>query len=247
MRIDDPRATLLGQPGEKKTHPRGTVVALASENGRYTRFSICMQALGFNLPAGSAVKWQVGSDIAESRNQACEEMEGDWIWFIDDDHAFRDDVLMKLLDRDVDIVTPICLRRMQPFLPIPSGMDGNFLDVAAQEPDALVEVLAAGSSGMLIRKRVLDALERPWFALDHRGELPVSEDVNFCMRAREAGFKIHCDLGVRLGHITTAVVWPVYNEDMQAWLTGFTVADGAQLAIEPALIPPLPVEEGAPS
>lgn len=229
----DARAVLLDKP-EPMT--AGTVVALAGEAGRYTRFAICMQALSFRLPPGTAVRWTLGSDIAESRNQACEEIEGDWIWFIDDDHAFRDDVLLSLLARNVDIVTPICLRRAQPFLPVPAE-HGDFLNLANHGPDDLVEVNHGGSSGMLIRKRVLDAIEPPWFELgrDENGAR-VSEDVNFCRRAQAAGFKVHVDLAVRLGHMTTAIIWPVWNEDEQRWLTGFTVADGAQLATEPAKV-----------
>lgn len=221
---------VLKQPREAVT--AGTVVALSGEAARYTRFFVCMQSLGYQLPAGSSVRFVLGSDIAESRNQACEEMEGDWVWFIDDDHAFRDDVLVNLLKRNEDIVTPICLRRAGSFLPIPA-VDGDFMDLSKYGSDDLVEVEHAGSSGMLIRREVIEALEPPWFELGRLDDgRRISEDVNFCRRAREAGFKIHVDLGVRLGHITTAVVWPVWNEELGRWLTGFTVADGSQLAIE---------------
>lgn len=233
-------AVLLDDAKPKpKKHPPGTVVALASETGRYTRFAVCMQALSFNIPAGTAVKWMLGSDISESRNQACDEIEGEWVWFIDDDHAFREDVLLRLLDRDVDIVTPICLRRSNPFLPVPAEND-TFLRLSDHRPDELVEVQHAGSSGMLVRKRVLDALEPPYFELGHReGDgNRVSEDVSFCRKAQAAGFKVHVDMSVRLGHITTAIVWPVWSEEHDRWLTGFTVADGAQLYIEPVEIDP---------
>ncbi len=232
MRLDDleKQAKLLKQPQNQP----GTVVALAGETGRYTQFAICMQSLAFRVPHGSSIRWVMGNDIAESRNQACAEIDGDWIWFIDDDHAFQEDILVKLLSHGVDIVTPLCLRRNQPFLPVPC-VDDDFMDLNLYGESELVEVQHAGSSGMLIRRRVLDALEPPWFELAHEPDgRPVSEDVNFCRRAVEAGFKIHVDTGVRLGHITTAVVWPTWSEEEGRWLTGFTVADGAQLAIEAA-------------
>ncbi len=228
MRLDqlERSAVLLKQ---QQTAGPGTVVVLSGETGRYTQFAICAQSLSHHLPPGSTVKWLLGSDIAEARNQACEQIHGDWVWFIDDDHAFEPDILLRLLTRDVDIVTPLCLRRTQPFLAIPCVDDG-FMDLTRYGPDDLVEVDHAGSSGMLIRKCVIGAVEAPWFELGNG----ISEDVNFCRKARQAGYTIHVDLAVRLGHITTAVVWPVWSEEEQRWLTGFTVADGAQLAIEPA-------------
>lgn len=207
----------------------GTVAVTADEAGRYTRFAISMQ--GLQVPAGSKTLWQVGNDIAGNRNGACADLHGDWIWFVDDDHAFKPDVLLRLLALDLDIVTPLCLRRMQPFLPIPC-VDGDFMDLSRYTGDEVVEVEHAGSSGMLIRRHVIEALEPPWFQLGNG----VSEDVAFCQKARAAGFKVHVDLGVRLGHITTAVVWPVWDEE-RGWLNGFTIADGAQLATELAPLP----------
>jgi len=230
VRLDD--ALLLKQA---KPAGAGMVAVTADEAGRFTRFAICMQGLSTQLPAGSRTVWQVGNDIAGNRNAACEALlaeddGGEWIWFVDDDHAFREDIIAKLLARDVDVVTPLCLRRVQPFLPVPC-VEEDFMDVTRYEPDALVEVQHAGSSGMLIRRRVLEQVEPPWFELANG----VSEDVAFCVKAKAAGFKIHVDMGVRLGHMTTAVIWPVWNEDEERWLTGFTIADGAQLAIDPAV------------
>lgn len=222
----------------------GTVVALAGEAGRYTRFSVCMQSLSFHVPPQTAFRWMLGADIAESRNQACGELHGDWIWFIDDDHAFQHDIVLQLLARNVDIVQPVCLRRNQPFLPV-AAVDGDYMDIRKYGPDELVEVEHAGSSGMLIRRRVLERLEQPWFELGHReGDgNRVSEDVNFCRKAKEAGFKIHVDMAVRLGHIAPVTIWPAWEDEGAGpdgeggrWLTGFSISDGAELYIPPAEI-----------
>lgn len=239
---DFEKAAVILKPktDEPKRHPPGTVVALAGEAARYTRFAVCMQSLAYRVPAGSAISWVLGSDIPESRNQACADLGGEWVWFIDDDHSFRDDILLGLLDREVDIVAPICLRRNQPFLPV-ACVNGDFMRLDDHAPEALVEVEHTGSSGMLIRRNVIDALSEPWFELGERegNGNRVSEDVWFCRKAREAGFKIHVDMRQRLAHLTTAAVWPVYSEEHERWLTGFTVADGAQLAIDPG-VPAVP-------
>lgn len=226
-----------------KIHKPGIVAITADEAGRYTRFAISMQGLA--IPHDSRSLWQVGNDISGNRNSACEQLlrddAGSWIWFIDDDHAFEPAILLRLLERDVDIVTPLCLRRVQPFLPVPC-VDDDFMDITRYRPDELVEVQHAGSSGMLIRREVLEAIEPPWFELGYDDDgRRVSEDVTFCRKATAAGFAIHVDIAVLLGHITTAVVWPRFDEDEGRWLTQFEVADGAKLWINPAV--PEPVEE----
>lgn len=223
MRLDEleAQAKILADP----TASPGTIAVTADEAGRYTRFAISMQQL--LAPVGTETLWQIGNDIAGNRNGACANFAGDWIWFIDDDHAFHPDILQRLLAHNVDIVTPICLRRTSPFLPVPC-VDENFMDLMCYAGDELVEVQHAGSSGMLIRRRVLEAVSEPWFELGNG----ISEDVNFCRKAVEAGFKVHVDTGAKLGHITTAVIWPVFDDER--WYTGFTIANGAQLAIDPA-------------
>lgn len=206
----------------------GTVAVTADESGRFTRFAVCMQAL--TVPPGSRTRWLVGNDIAGNRNAVCAGLEEgeEWVWFVDDDHTFPPDILYRLLDRNVDIVAPICLRRQKPFLPVACGLDGEHLNLAEYGQDDLVEVEHTGSSGMLVRRRVIEALPEPWFELGNG----ISEDVNFCRAAVAAGFKIHVDLSVWLSHLTIAAVRAFWHEHEGRWLTGFDVADGAQLSVE---------------
>lgn len=202
----------------------GTVAVTADEAGRYTQFAICMQ--GLLIPPGSKTLWQVGNDIAGNRNRAVEQMDGKWIWWIDDDHAFPPGILKELLRHDVDIVAPLCLRRQQPFDPVSfTSRDSiTVLPLHDLPESGLVEVEACGSAGMLVKRHVFDALEPPYFRMTEDG---ISEDIYFSDKARAAGFKIHTDLGTPLGHITTAVVWPTYAEG--EWRTGFTLGDGFKL------------------
>lgn len=230
-RLAEAGGVVLGQPKDDGYLP-GIVAVTADEAGRYSRFAISIQ--GLQVTAGSRTIWQIGNDIAGNRNEAVEVALRDeqiqWVWFIDDDHAFLPDILIRLLERDVEIVTPVCLRRVQPFLAV-ACVDDDFLDLSRYGKDELIEVQHAGSSGMLIRRNVLEAVEPPWFELANG----ISEDVAFCRKAAAAGFQIHVDLAARLGHITTAVVWPAWTEEQDRWVTGFDVADGAKLAIELAV------------
>ena len=74
----------------------------------------------------------------------------------------------------------------------------------------------AGSGGMLIRRNVLDAVgipagapwdKRHWFTYGEGRYL--NEDLVLCKRITEAGFKIHLDVEVQMGHRGTFTVVPV--------------------------------------
>ena len=57
---------------------------------------------------------------------------------------------------------------------------------------------------MLVKKGVFESLAYPWFRpLEKRiGDMTdfTMEDVSFCLRAKEKGFKVYIDPQVRLGH-----------------------------------------------
>ena len=201
----------------------GTVAVAADETGRYTRFMISMQ--GLVCPPGTRVLWQLGSDVAGSRNRCAAAFEGDWLWFIDDDHLFNPDLLGRLLAHDVDIVAPLVLRRVKPFATV-ATLNDEIMSLEGMPQAGLVEVEATGSAGMLIRRRVFEQVEDPWFELGNG----VSEDVMFCRKARDAGFKVHLDLGATMGHATTCSVWPVFRDGR--WLTGLLAADGFEVVAD---------------
>jgi hypothetical protein len=77
-----------------------------------------------------------------------------------------------------------------------------------RDEKGLIEVDYAGMGLMLIKKRVMDALDYPWFKSwvyewEENGvkmaEM-VTDDDGFLIRAKEAGFKIFVDPEVRLDH-----------------------------------------------
>jgi GT2 family glycosyltransferase len=93
-----------------------------------------------------------------------------------------------------------------------SHEDDDGWQVAADLPEqGLTEIWSAGSAGMLIRRRVFDAIDDPWFtpAPDAVG---LNEDINFCRKVRAAGFQIWCDPAALLGHIANYTVYPKYAD-----------------------------------
>lgn len=213
----------------------GLVGVIAQETSRYSMFSASLTSL--KLPEGTAIKWWFGMEIADNCNALVREMyqqEKEWLWLLGDDHSFSPPILERLLAHDADIVVPLCLMRYPPYRPvIYSGLTdaGKRRDVDLDDHPAggLIPVHSAGSGGMLIRRRVFDALEDPWFRAYQDDATKLSEDLYFCDQAREAGFDIYCDLDTNLGHLFAGVVWPVRNPD--GWTFAFSMMGGFQVTM----------------
>lgn len=211
----------------------GIVGVIANDSARFSLFPACLSSL--EMPEDARPEWLIGGDWCSARNTLVRlvlEEELEWLWFMDDDHTFPPGILKKLLSWDEPLVTPVCLTRAAPFLPvqfterIPEA-DRQYLQLplgTMTQSRGLVELEAGGCAGMLIRREVLAAVEQPWFEYGDR-----SEDIIFCEKAKAAGFQIYCDLSQRLGHITTAVVEPaVINNE---WVVGLTVGRSLKVPI----------------
>lgn len=218
---------------------RGVVAIVAQETARFAMFTHSLTQL--DLPAGSSFRWRFGWDMADVHNALIEEMladpANDWIWFMADDHAFSPDIVRKLLAHDLDMVVPLCLMRNPPYRPVnwvtdseaPDGVTRIDLD---DYPDGgLVELAYAGAAGLLVRRYVLEGMTAPWFETGTGITNRVGEDVNFCRKARVAGYQIFCDLDTHLGHCTTTVVWPVKEHD--GWTYAFSMMGGYSITLPP--------------
>jgi len=217
----------------------GIVGIITDDLSRYPQFQASM--LRLQVPGGSCFTQIRGKDIACNRNIVIQELpEGaEWVWFIDDDHPFPPDILLKLLARKVDIVQPLVSTRRPPFLPYgykntepPYGL----IDWSELPGEGLCETGAVGTGGMLVQRRVLDALEAPWFESGRTGPDALGEDLWFCTKARKKGFRTYVDLDTRMGHMTTTEVWPVFLDNK--WKiclnlgSGLTVTLPADLAVQ---------------
>lgn len=205
-------------------HPPGCVGVCVQETGRYTAFTESMSSL--QTPPGTQVLWRYGSHIVNGMNWLVDNMAGEWLWIMGDDHSFDPHMLMRLLDHNVDVVVPLCLMRQQPFAPVVRvNEEGNVIDLTKLKPsEGLIEIHSAGSAGMLIRKSVLERVREAFPGRVFVEDGDVSEDFLFCSRVRELGIPIHCDLGSRLGHMAVVGIWPGVGPDGH-FCIDFQIAD----------------------
>ena len=201
----------------KRTVKPGTVGVISGDLSRYSIFSMCLlNLLSYSGELVSHFDWLVGSNITGNCNDLARRMQGDWLWMIGDDHAFKPDLLERLVLHDVDVVAPFCLQRSAPWPHV--VYEGEDFDADEQgthilhtnlPEHGLVEVYAVGGAGLLVKRHVLEAIGEPYFETFGKQ----NEDLEFCRKIRAAGFKIHVDVDTPLGHIGNCIVWPAYHEE----------------------------------
>jgi GT2 family glycosyltransferase len=143
----------------------------------------------------------------------------EWLWMVDTDMTFPPDTLDRLMavaDKNISpIVGGLCFaltyeegeRVIYPTMFLLDD-DGSGWRILEYPPDSLIDIHATGTACLLIHRTVLEKMEGtypeplPWFAeqISPAGGLQ-SEDVTFCLRARECGFPVKVHTGVKLGHL----------------------------------------------
>lgn len=158
-----------------------------------------------------------GALIYTSRNDLATmaiQMNADYVFWLDSDMVFKPDTLIRMMDtlkkNDLDILTGLYFRRVPPYTPVlfdQLDIDGTvcywseFKDI----PDKLFEVGGCGFGCVLMKTDVFFDVQGKF------GQMfaPIAnngEDVAFCWRARECGYKIYCDPTVICGHVGYSVV-----------------------------------------
>lgn len=165
-----------------------------------------------------------GANISTARNAQVRiflQSDAEWLWILDSDMAFPADTLDRLCERAHDVERPVvgglCFSLLTdpktgaeypaPTLYLVSDRPGVMLRLWSWPHGDLVEVDATGAACLLVHRSVLERMGEvhaapwPWFqevAMDGR---PVSEDITFCLRARQLGVPVHVDTSVEIDHM----------------------------------------------
>jgi hypothetical protein len=179
-----------------------------------------LAALPLSVPAEQIVLVQ-GNQIAWQRNlivaRAMERV-APWVLYVDADCVPGAGVLQRLLSHDLPLVSGACLERSAPFdLCAVKNLEPmqryTPLDLKGQtEPFPVVSV---GTGCLLVRQVVWAAVGEPWFRCGQVHPALLSEDLDFCLRASEAGCPPYLDPLARVGHSVEVLMWP--GADGQVW------------------------------
>lgn len=181
--------------------------------------------MNLDVPPGTRLTTVEGHPVDLARNKLVEELNKDWLFFMDSDQIFAPDTLKRLLSWGMDIVAGCVFKRTEEPIPmfykyVYSQDKGHYYQSMTMEvgeylaknlellkdakqaivlpPYGLLEIDGCSAGCLLINKRVFDALEKPYFKCDEG--MKVGEDFYFCRKAQEAGFKIYGDPSVLCGH-----------------------------------------------
>lgn len=157
--------------------------------------------------------FNIGSLIYDARNRLTMDAiqcGADFILWLDSDMIIPQDAmtkLMKHMEDGKDIVSGLYFRRRAPFTPVLySRIERGFHEDLKEYPeDATFEVAGCGFGCVMTR---VDAMQD---ALLNSHDLftpfeGYGEDLSFCLRAKDNGYKIWCDSTIKCGHIGQVVV-----------------------------------------
>lgn len=202
------------------THPPGLIAILSADMGRYRDFDASLTELV--KPDGTRIFWVRGVNIAANLNNGCRMLMGmkslQWLWVLGDDHVFDSGLLIRLLERQVDCVTPLVLRRGYPWQTVVHGSEAEkYRRIPLEAFDGrtgLVDISqwTVGNAGQLLRRRVIEITdggdEHPWFEVGRTYPETGGQDLWFCEKMRKAGISSWLDLDNTMGHVASCSVWP---------------------------------------
>ena len=186
------------------------MVAIPSMDQVPVRFA---QSLAMLQKVGACiVGFQIGSLVYEAREKlarAAIEAEADMILWLDSDMVFPPDVLQRLLtdyeSGQGDVISGLYFRRTSPYTPVlfdqleidtEKGATWTEFD---EIPDGIFECGGIGFGCCLMPTEVAVSVLAK-FGTMFTPVHGTGEDLSFCWRARQCGYKIVCDPSIELGH-----------------------------------------------
>ncbi len=200
-------------------HDRKILVAIPSMDTVPARFAQSLAML--QSVDDTKVMFNIGSLVYMSRETLCVhavKMEADYMLWLDSDMIFDPDLLRRMMktmdDYDLDILTGVYYRRTGNYSPVLyKKIEFDELDRCTWQElwdvpapnSGLFEVEGCGFGCVLMKTDVI---------LDVKGRFgklftPIGgtgEDLSFCWRARQCGYKVMCDPSIPLGHYGHIVV-----------------------------------------
>lgn len=173
---------------------------------------------------GARVSVESGTRIASSRNAVVktflDNTDCEWLWMVDTDMTFEPDIIERMVSvatkYDFPIVGGLCFGQSKTGEAFPVAFrltdDDKLFRISKYPRGDLIEVAATGAACILIHRDVLSKMlidcEGPhhWFEETTRDGKEIGEDVAFCLKARELGFRICIDTSIPVGHLKMAPV-----------------------------------------
>ena len=185
--------------------------------------SVRPETLGSVYPLAQFATLDVvsGCYVDKGRNVIAERVTEPFLLFVDSDMAFQGDHLMKLKDAmdddpTIGAIGGIYIQRTGTYKPIchwvdeddegekiwVSGLEVFERTIRYMDEGAIEDVDSFGTGFLLIRTEAMQSLDKPYFQTkyDEKTKAFWGEDVLFCKRLKEAGWRSCIHFGVQVAH-----------------------------------------------
>lgn len=204
-------SVFLAMPAHRDIHPSvmETLILMISDPESYV--------------AHIKIDTGISKRIDIKRNDAVEEFlksDSTHLLFVDSDTVMIRGAVKQLIDHDVPVIGATIYKKGGSYAPcfgfwVPERQ--IYQTPLPFRYDQLAEVDIVGAGFLLIKREVLEKLQRPYFkCLTGMAK----EDVYFCIQCKEAGFSVYVDTGLHLGHVADHhLVTNVDYEKQLLWTT----------------------------
>jgi len=140
------------------------------------------------------------SDCNPCLNPFGEEIDYDYLMWIDSDMVFKPEDFQKLIDADKQVITGLAKIEASKYYACWVGKEDTRIDQGFLEKNSgVIEASFTGMAFMLIKKGVYELMQFPYFTVPGNWKC-ISETMAFCHNLKTAGIPIHAHLEVIVGH-----------------------------------------------
>jgi len=180
-------------------------ILIAIPTARYIEPETFKSVYDLQVPDGYETEFQFfyGYNVDQVRNLiASWAQRYDYLLSVDSDIVLPRDSLKKMLSHDKDIVSGMYIQRIPGTHSLELYGPSGRLTYDQLKDKGLMEIVSCGFGCALVKGEVFREVGYPQFvyhsALDHKDT--ISEDTDFCHKARAKGFKIWTDTSIKCAH-----------------------------------------------
>lgn len=139
------------------------------------------------------------------------------VLFLDVDHNHNPETITKLFSHNKPIVSGLNYMRNDPFEPCMfKGMINKYETITEWVDGDLIEVDSVGAACLLVDINVFKNIQSPYFSFMKNPDLnipfDIGEDVYFCNKAKQVGYKIYVDTSLETNHLATIEINKKFNQ-----------------------------------
>lgn len=214
-------------------------IAWLKESGEHINLAICiplydgnvkidlMSSLLMMVKPNFRLFYSIGHAIDAQRNELVQSAlawkEMTHILFVDADTILPSHGIIRLLQREKDMVSGFYMQNQNPFAPLVikrpqhketgKRMVNFFPNITPNMNHAVIKADASGGGALLIKREIFESISLPHFKTtllpDSRYGKVMGEDVFFFDKAKDLGYQLYVDISVKCEHVSGRNSFPL--------------------------------------